>query len=118
MSAQKGKGPAGPGQGRDERLRRRRRPACPPDRLQRRDRGRHQRRFRRRWRELLDGAGVRRAAISGPACYRDEASDARLRQMFFDGTIDRFQIVVPAFGTIEGLFQISSLDIAATMRAR
>lgn len=63
-----------------------------------------------RWRELLDGAGVRRAAISGAGVFRDEASDARLRQMFFDGTIGRFQIVVPAFGTIEGLFQISSLE--------
>ena len=63
-----------------------------------------------RWRELLDGAGVRRAAIAGAGVFRDEASDARLRQMFFDGTIGRFQIVVPAFGTIEGLFQISSLE--------
>lgn len=63
-----------------------------------------------RWRELLDGAGVRRAAVSGAGVFRDEASDARLRQMFFDGTIGRFQIVVPAFGTIEGPFQISSLE--------
>ena len=55
-----------------------------------------------RWRELLAGAGVRRAAIAGAGVFRDEASDARLRQMFFDGTIDAFQIVVPAFGTIEG----------------
>ena len=63
-----------------------------------------------RWRELLDGAGVRRAAIAGAGVFRDEASDARLRQMFFDGTIERFQIVVPAFGTVEGLFQITSLE--------
>lgn len=63
-----------------------------------------------RWRELLDGAGVRRAAVAGAGVFRDETSDARLRQMFFDGTIGRFQIVVPAFGTIEGLFQISSLE--------
>lgn len=63
-----------------------------------------------RWRELLAGAGVRRAAISGAGVFRDEASDARLRQMFFDGTIDQFQIVVPAFGTLAGLFQISSLE--------
>ncbi|MBB2960557.1 phage major tail protein, TP901-1 family [Methylobacterium sp. R2-1] len=62
------------------------------------------------WRELLAGAGVRRAAVAGSGVFRDEASDARLRQMFFDGVIDAFQIVVPDFGTIEGLFQISSLE--------
>jgi TP901-1 family phage major tail protein len=39
-----------------------------------------------RWRELLAGAGVRRAALSGSGVFRDEASDARLRQVFFDGT--------------------------------
>ncbi|MEE7456261.1 phage major tail protein, TP901-1 family [Methylorubrum populi] len=63
-----------------------------------------------RWRELLAGAGVRRASVAGAGVFRDEASDARLRQMFFDGAIDSFQIVVPAFGTIEGLFQITSLE--------
>ncbi|OHV15327.1 phage major tail protein, TP901-1 family [Methylorubrum extorquens] len=40
-----------------------------------------------RWRELLAGAGVRRAAVAGSGVFRDEASDARLRQMFFDGVI-------------------------------
>ncbi|MBO1019085.1 phage major tail protein, TP901-1 family [Methylobacterium sp. SD274] len=63
-----------------------------------------------RWRELLAGAGVRRAAVSGSGVFRDEASDARLRQMFFDGSIDTLQVVVPAFGTIQGLFQITSLE--------
>ena len=63
-----------------------------------------------RWRELLDGAGMRRASVSGSGVFRDEASDARLRAMFFEGTIDGFQIVVPAFGTIEGAFQITALE--------
>ncbi len=63
-----------------------------------------------RWRELLAGAGVRRASVSGSGVFRDEASDARLRQSFFDGVIENYQIVVPDFGTIEGPFQISSLE--------
>lgn len=63
-----------------------------------------------RWRELLAGAGVRRAAISGSGVFRDEASDERLRRMFFDGSIDIMQVVVPAFGTLEGSFQITSLE--------
>lgn len=63
-----------------------------------------------RWRELLAGAGMRRAALSGSGVFRDEASDARLRQVFFEGTIETYQIVVPGFGTIEGPFQITGLE--------
>ena len=63
-----------------------------------------------RWRELLAGAGARRAAISGSGVFRDEASDLRLRQAFFDGVIETFQVVVPAFGTLEGPFQITALE--------
>jgi TP901-1 family phage major tail protein len=63
-----------------------------------------------RWRELLAGAGVRRAAISGAGVFKDEASDARLRQVFFDGDIRTYQVVVPDFGCIEGPFQITSLE--------
>ena len=63
-----------------------------------------------RWRELLAGAGVRRASISGAGIFKDEASDALVRQIFFDGVIRNWQIVVPEFGTIAGPFQLSSLE--------
>ena len=63
-----------------------------------------------RWRELLAGAGVRRAAISGAGVFKDEASDARPRQVFFDGDIRSYQVVVPDFGRIEGPFQVTSLE--------
>lgn len=63
-----------------------------------------------RWRELLAGAGVRRAAISGAGVFKDEASDVRLRQVFFDGDIRSYQVVVPDFGRIEGPFQVTSLE--------
>ena len=66
-----------------------------------------------RWRELLAGAGVRRASVSGRGLFKDGASDAMVRQAFFDGAIYNCQIVVPDFGTISGAFQISSLEIAA-----
>ncbi len=65
-----------------------------------------------RWRELLAGAGVRRASISGRGLFKDGASDALVRQSFFDGAVNDCQIVVPDFGTIEGLFQISSLEFS------
>jgi TP901-1 family phage major tail protein len=65
-----------------------------------------------RWRELLAGAGVKRASLSGRGLFKDAASDALVRQAFFDGTINDCQVVVPDFGTIEGAFQISSLEFA------
>jgi TP901-1 family phage major tail protein len=63
-----------------------------------------------RWRELLAGAGMRRAAISGSGVFKDEASDALMRQIFFDGDIRAYQVVVPDFGRIEGPFQITGLE--------
>ncbi|MFK8252227.1 phage major tail protein, TP901-1 family [Ancylobacter terrae] len=67
-----------------------------------------------RWRELLAGAGVKRAAVSGSGVFKDAASDALMRQSFFDGLIRTVQIVVPDFGTIEGPFQITALELAAS----
>ncbi|MFT4097202.1 MAG: phage major tail protein, TP901-1 family [Rhodoblastus sp.] len=63
-----------------------------------------------RWRELLGGAGVRRASLAGNGIFKDQASDALVRQVFFDGAIRNWQIVIPDFGIISGFFQISSLD--------
>ncbi len=63
-----------------------------------------------RWRELLAGAGVRRAAITGSGVFRDETSDAQVRDIVFEGAIRDWQVVVPGFGVIEGPFQVSTLE--------
>lgn len=63
-----------------------------------------------RWRELLAGAGARRASVAGSGVFKDVASSVLVRQIFFDGAIRNWQIVIPAFGLVQGLFQISSLD--------
>lgn len=65
-----------------------------------------------RWRELLDGAGIKRASVSGRGLFIDAASDALMRQTFFDGAVKEFQVVIPDFGTVTGAFQITSLDFA------
>jgi TP901-1 family phage major tail protein len=65
-----------------------------------------------RWRELLDGAGVKRASISGRGLFKDAATDESMRQTFFDGAVKTFQIVIPDFGTMEGAFQITNLEFA------
>ena len=63
-----------------------------------------------RWRELLGGAGVQRAALSGSGIFKDQASDALVRSLFFAGTIAGWQIVIPDFGAVAGPFQIASLE--------
>ena len=63
-----------------------------------------------RWRELLGGAGVQRAALSGSGIFKDQASDALVRSVFFAGTIADWQIVIPDFGTVSGAFQIAALE--------
>ena len=66
------------------------------------------------WRELLGGAGVKSASISGSGVFKDAGTDERARQIFFDGEIPDFQVVIPDFGTVEGAFQISSLEYAGS----
>lgn len=66
------------------------------------------------WRELLAGAGVRSASISGSGVFRDADTDARARQSFFDGEVPQFQVVIPDFGTVEGPFQITALEYAGS----
>jgi len=65
-----------------------------------------------RWRELLDGAGVKRASVAGRGLFKDASTDALMRQTFFAGAIVRYQVIIPAFGTVEGPFQITSLEFA------
>lgn len=67
-----------------------------------------------RWRELLAGAGVRRASVSGSGIFKDAASDALVRGAFFDGVSKSCQIAIPDFGVIEGAFQISALEFSGT----
>ncbi|MGB3178967.1 MAG: phage major tail protein, TP901-1 family [Albidovulum sp.] len=66
------------------------------------------------WRELLGGAGVRSAAVSGSGVFIDSATDDRARQIFFSGTVELFQVIIPDFGIVEGLFQITSIEYAGS----
>ncbi len=65
-----------------------------------------------RWRELLDGAGIKRASVSGRGLFKDASTDALMRQTFFDGAVKNYQVVIPDFGTVQGAFQIASLEFA------
>ena len=63
-----------------------------------------------RWRELLEGAGVKSAGVRGSGIFRDAGSDATVRGYFFDGTIRDWRVVIPDFGTVEGPFQVTALE--------
>ena len=56
--------------------------------------------------------GLKRAAVSGRGLFKDATTDALMRQTFFDGGIAGYQIVIPSFGTVQGPFQITSLEFA------
>ena len=61
------------------------------------------------WREALAG-GVKSARVQGSGVFKDAAADETVRGLFFNGTVRDWQIVIPDFGTVQGAFQISSLD--------
>jgi len=63
-----------------------------------------------RWRELLAGAGVKSCAVAGNGVFKDQPSDGHMRALFFGTQIDDFELTIPGFGTLTGLFQITTLE--------
>jgi len=66
------------------------------------------------WRELLAGAGVRSASISGAGVFRDANTDERARQIFFGGEVPDFQVIIPNFGVVQGPFQITAIEYSGS----
>ena len=64
------------------------------------------------WRELLPGAGVKTAQITGAGIFQDSASDELIRRAFFNQDIPKFQIIIPDFGILTGTFLVSDLAYA------
>ncbi|MFQ5563875.1 MAG: phage major tail protein, TP901-1 family [Parvularculaceae bacterium] len=62
------------------------------------------------WRELLAGAGVRQASVSGAGVFIDDAAAEAVRAAFFAGDIRTWRIVIPDFGEVEGPFLVNNLD--------
>ena len=62
------------------------------------------------WRELIAGAGVKAASVSGAGVFKDAASDALIQRAFFAQAVRAFQLVIPDFGVLEGPFLIEALD--------
>lgn len=62
------------------------------------------------WRELIAGAGVKFASVSGAGVFKDAASDALIQQAFFTQAAVNCQLIIPDFGVLEGPFLVESLD--------
>ncbi len=62
------------------------------------------------WRELIAGAGVKSASVSGAGVFKDAASDATLQSVFFAQSSRTFQLVIPSFGVLQGPFLIEALE--------
>jgi len=62
------------------------------------------------WRELIAGAGVKSASVSGAGVFKDASSDALIQQAFFTQAAKTFQLLIPDFGVLEGAFLVEALD--------
>ncbi len=62
------------------------------------------------WRELIAGAGVKSASVTGAGVFKDAASDVLIQQAFFAQAVTNFQLVIPDFGVLEGPFLLEALD--------
>lgn len=62
------------------------------------------------WRELIAGAGVKSASVSGAGVFKDASSDLLIQQGFFSQAAKNFLLIIPDFGTLAGPFLIEALD--------
>lgn len=62
------------------------------------------------WRELIAGAGVKSASVSGAGVFKDADSDASIQQAFFTQAVTSFQLIIPDFGSLTGPFLVEALD--------
>jgi TP901-1 family phage major tail protein len=66
-----------------------------------------------KWRELLAGAGITKASVSGSGVFNDTASEGAVLTSLLNGTIKQWQIIVPGLGTFQGLFQVTQCQYQA-----
>ena len=61
------------------------------------------------WREVIAGAGVKRAEVAGSGVFKDAPSDALMRAAYFAGEASTFRLTIPDFGVLTGPFVITEL---------
>jgi len=66
------------------------------------------------WRELLSGGGVKSITVTGAGIFRNDEADEKIRSIFFTGTLCSWMLVIPDFGSLQGPFQVSSLEYSGS----
>jgi TP901-1 family phage major tail protein len=61
-------------------------------------------------RQLLSGGGVQSFSLSGSGVFMDDAAFATAEQVVRSKESRNWQVIIPTFGTYQGLFQIKSLE--------
>jgi TP901-1 family phage major tail protein len=62
------------------------------------------------WRELIAGAGTKRAEVAGSGKFKDAVSDERMRAAYFGNRAANFELVVAGFGVLRGPFVVAELS--------
>jgi len=65
-----------------------------------------------RWRELLNDCGVRSATLTGEGVFVDDAANEAVRDAFDENELRDAKILIPSFGTFEGQFKVTSLEMS------
>lgn len=63
-----------------------------------------------RWRQLLDGCGVRSASMSGSGVFTDDTGVEAVRDAYFENELRDSKIFIPGLGTFEGKFKVTQLE--------
>lgn len=61
-------------------------------------------------RELLSGGGIQSFSLSGSGVFMDDAAFALAEQVTRNKESRNWQVIVPGYGTYQGLYQITSLE--------
>lgn len=62
------------------------------------------------WRELLAGAGVKSAEVSGSGVFLDGTYDTNVVSLMMTDTHRDWQVIIPGLGTFQGKFKIATYE--------
>lgn len=65
-----------------------------------------------RWREILDGCGVRSATMSGEGPFVDDLGQNAATDAMMNNQLREAKILVPGLGVFEGFFKITQLELS------
>lgn len=65
------------------------------------------------WRTLMADAGLRSVTITASGVFKDDTAYRRAVDMAYQGLLESFQIVYPNGDTLDGEFQITSVEEGA-----